>query len=109
MAMLTVKDAKLRRIVLSNGGQVAVGPIETDDGDQSNAPFTAIRFERAGEETVRFAISAEARAALVSLLTNPEAGEEWQMPSDWRQRITFEWRLLRDEDIPTATAPDAGE
>lgn len=104
---LIVKRASLRRIVLNNGGQVSVGPIEADGETVLDAPLTGILFHRAGEETVRFGLSQEAREALVELLTKPGAGEEWDFPSDYRTRMTFTWKLVTDDDLKEAEALSA--
>ncbi len=93
MEKIVVKSWDGRRITLQNGGQVAVGTITNDDTES----WTGIAFHRAGEETVRFAITAEAREALIKLLSDPTAGEEWSPPSDTSERMLIHWTLMRDE------------
>jgi hypothetical protein len=96
------KEFKARRILVADGdGSVAYGRIVDSDGKE----FHALRFEHAGEETVRFALSDEAHAALIALLTDPAAGDPWVIPSDYRQMMTFEWRVVRDEDLADDARP----
>jgi hypothetical protein len=51
--MLIIKDWKARRIVLANGGQVAVGPVVTDDEENESLLGAAVRARRRGDGALR--------------------------------------------------------